>query len=111
MDIKTKFSIGDRLWAVESDIVECSGCEVCDYTAIVIIKDREFGCPNCSFRSTLLYQPSEFIVSGIHISIDDEVISTYYDGEKYDQHSVSERDLFETINDAESEAEKRNESK
>lgn len=47
MEIKTKFSNGDKVWIIQKDNYVYEDCNICENTGAVKIKGEEFLCPQC----------------------------------------------------------------
>jgi len=129
MEIKTKFNLGDKVTGISHCTKEILiPCLTCDRTGRIIIKDKNFECPDCHGKGGYNeYKPKawyvvtdEGILSGydnvVKIDIDvtrEEIKIRYLLGRKY-SNSYSgtlwpENDLFRTIEEAELECKKRNE--
>jgi len=129
MEIRTKFEIGDKVVGISHGIKEILiPCSTCDRTGRIVVKDKNFECPDCygkgghsEYQSKAWYVVTDDgILSGYDnvIKIDIDVVRketkiSYLLGRKYSNlYSGTlwdENDLFKTIEEAELECEKRNE--
>jgi protein-arginine kinase activator protein McsA len=51
MEINTKLSLNQEVWAVSTKRAESwKTCETCDGKGVVTVKEKSFGCPECYAR-------------------------------------------------------------
>jgi len=129
MEIKTKFNLGDKVVGILHYMKKIFiPCSTCDGTGVIIVKDKNFKCPDCYGE----YGHDEYKTKAWHIANDEGVLSGYDNvvkididvtrekteiryllGRKYSKSYSGtlwdENDLFKTVEEAKEECERRNE--
>ena len=112
MKIKTKFKVGDKLYYIERSEYSYEDCNICDNTGRVIIKNKEFLCPECNGDrqkiNKVCYGVKQGVVDSIFINISENKFVIRYGLDGLDLLRKDENLCFKTKAEAKAECDRRN---
>ena len=121
MDFHTKYSIGDKVFPVKASFQEVKiGCDLCDKTGKLTLKENVYFCPKCFGKGYTLQSEGGYKVDYAVPFIKDVFLGSYENGNSYINYNVTgknreaqykEEDLFLSELEAQLECDKRNNKK